>query len=424
MIKTRQHILSVSLEDAEALRQCQMESARCWNEILNTATVFRTFSGGTWIGKNELQKTLKGSFGLHSQTIQALTDKYIANRETAAELRRQGLTNIRYPWREKKYLTIPFKQMAIRRSSAGSIILTLSAGVHFDTGIVPKVPVHTAEILWRKGRYVLSYTGEFTEAEPRMGGLRAGIDLGEIHPVALCDETGIGIVISGREIRATKQLRNKALSDLQKKISRCKKGSRQIRKYLKAKRRIMAKTENQVRDLVHQATRKAIDYCVDNGITELVIGNPEGVEKNTRRDKRLSRKCAQKVSQMEYGRLKKYLAYKAKEQGIATCLENERDTSKECPNCGKRNHVRGRIYRCSRCGFLAHRDGKAGFMILRKKHRDISTPETFEIRHKQAVPKYRKRLLVKSNDGLRSRPRRGPSCSAIAEPLGGALSAS
>jgi len=93
---------------------------------------------------------------------------------------------------------------------------------------------------------------------------------------------------------------------------------------------------------------------------------------------------------METGTIKKYLAYKAKEVGIKTCFVGERNTSKECPACGAINHPRGRVYRCSSCGFEGHRDGKAAFMMIKKKYPDILVPERFEFEHKQSSPKYRK----------------------------------
>lgn len=390
MLKARQYTLHAAPCQKEILRDCQMEAARCWNEILDLARQYYEETRGKWIGKNDLQKALKGRFRLHSQTVQALTDKFAANRQTAATLRRQGNKAIRYPHRRKKYCTIPFKQTAIRYSPKGTLVLTLVKGQQFDTGFVPDVPVRTAEILWRKGRYVLSCTGEFPESEPKDSGLRAGVDIGEIHPLAVCAENGACLVVSGREIRAIKQFRNKSLGKFQKRLLRCKKGSRRKQRLARAKRRLMTKTDAQVRDMVHQATRKAINFCLHKGVNELVIGDPQGVEKDTRQQKRLSRKCAQKVAQMEYGRIKDYLAYKAKEAGIITCLVNERGTSQECPVCGAKNRARGRVYRCS-CGFVGHRDGKAGFLILRKNCPDISTPE-FAMHHVQCVPKYRKRV--------------------------------
>ena len=128
---------------------------------------------------------------------------------------------MKYPWRIKKFLTIPFKQMAIKASGRGTILLTLSFGIQFDTGVIPASPVRTCEILWRKGRYVLVWTSDYLEPAP-IKGIIGGIDIGEIHPVALCGEHGQGLVVSGREIRSIKQLRNKSLAWFSRALSRCK----------------------------------------------------------------------------------------------------------------------------------------------------------------------------------------------------------
>lgn len=396
MIKARHVVLRIEPEQESLLRAFQQEAARCWNDIVSTAKEYYAETR-KWIGKGDLQKILKGDYQLHSQTIQALTDKFVANRATTAEIRRQG-SKARYPWREKRYLTIPFKQMAIRKSPAGTLELSLASGVHFDTGFVPPEDVNTCEILWRKGRYVLSYTSDYPEAEPE-DGVHGGIDIGEIHPVAVCTETGAGLVVSGREVRSIKRRRNKSLGWFSRALSRCKKGSRRWKRLIRAKGRMKSKSNNQVRDLLHQATRKAIAWCKEMGVAELVIGNPAGVEKDTKKRRRLTRKSRQKVSQMEAGTIKKYLRYKAQEAGINSCLTQERGTSSDCPVCGCKNHPAGRTYHCVQCGFKSHRDGKAGFMMIRKKYPDTPLPEKFTFSHVQSIPKYRKRVLPACVDG-------------------------
>jgi len=205
-------------------------------------------------------------------------------------------------------------------------------------------------------------------------------------------------VVSGREIRAVKQQRNKSLGWFSRALSRCTKGSRRWKKLIRAKGSLKGKTDAQVRDLLHKATRKAINWCTDNGVGELVIGNPAGVEKNTRKKKRLGRKSRQKVSQMETGRIKQYLRYKAKESGIASCFVGERGTSSTCPECGHAHKPKGRTFRCPKCGFTAHRDGKAVFMMLWKKHPEIPLPMGFTIQHVQSFPKYRKSACVDGPD--------------------------
>ena len=395
MIKTRHYILRLTPEQEQLLCYHQQEAAKCWNYILDVARTWYEATHGKWIGKNELQKWTKGRFDLQSHTVQALVDKFVANRQTIANLRRSGDKKARYPYCKKKYLTIPFKKSAITESKTGSVVLTLSAGVRFDTRFVPPGSidsVHTCEIIWRKGRYILAYTMEFPEEPIKENGFKAGVDMGEIHPVAICVEDGEALVISGREIRSIKQWRNKALAVLSKKISKCRKGSRQYRKYVRAKRQIMSKSDNQIRNLIHHATRKAIDFCEVKGICELVIGDPENTARRTRKDRKLNKHARQKVGQWEYGRIRQYLKYKAREKGIRTCSRNEENTSKECPVCGSLNYPQGRNYRCKSCGWKGHRDVSAAFAILRRKYR-VPAPE-FRIHHKQSISKYRKSACV------------------------------
>jgi putative transposase len=133
-IKARQVILRLSASDRLRLKKTQHEAARCWNDILSIGKAYYT-AGNGWIPKGDLQKTLKGSYRLQSQTIQGLTDRFCANRLTAAKNGRQGLAT-RYPWREKKFVTIPFKQAAIKRSVNGILVLSLTAGDRIDTGVV------------------------------------------------------------------------------------------------------------------------------------------------------------------------------------------------------------------------------------------------------------------------------------------------
>ena len=395
MIKAHQCVLRLSVKDQLRLKETQQEAARCWNAILDIAKTHYA-AGNGWIGKNDLQKTLKGRYRLHSQTVQALTDRFCANRLTAATNRRQGL-DTRYPWREKKFVTIPFKQMAIKQAG-GTLMLSLSAGDRIDTGLTITNSIKTCDIFWDNGRYLLSYTTDYPDKE-LVAGIRAGIDIGEIHPVAVVAEDGAGLVVSGREIRATKQQRNKSLGWFSRVLSRCTKGSRRWKKLLRAKHRLKGKTNAQVQDLLHKATRKAINWCIKHQVAELVIGNPAGVEKDTKKQKRLSRKSRQKVSQMETGRIKHYLGYKARESGIASCLVGERGTSSDCPQCGSSHKPQGRTFRCPGCGFTAHRDGKASFMMLWKKHPEIPLPERFAIQHVQSNPKYRKRPQPACVDG-------------------------
>ena len=73
MIKARHAILRLSIVDQLRLKETQQEAARYWNDILVIAKGHYT-AGNGWVGKGDLQKSLKGSYRLHSQTVQALTE--------------------------------------------------------------------------------------------------------------------------------------------------------------------------------------------------------------------------------------------------------------------------------------------------------------------------------------------------------------
>ena len=68
--------------------------------------------------------------------------------------------------------------------------------------------------------------------------------------------------------------------------------------------------------------------CTERGIAELVIGDPAGVGKNTKNEKRLNRKARQKVSQMESRTIKRMLEYPWRQtRGRLVCKTCHHETS-------------------------------------------------------------------------------------------------
>ena len=73
-------------------------------------------------------------------------------------------------------------------------------------------------------------------------------------------------------------------------MSRCKKGSRQWKKYNKAKSRIRQKSKNQLEELEHKTTKEIILFLEEEKVTHFVIGNVSGIEKNTKKNEKKKRK--------------------------------------------------------------------------------------------------------------------------------------
>src|SRR5262249_27552964 len=75
------------------LAQCQAlraEAGRLWTDLLGLHVHARL--EGRWLGAGELEQATKGGqYALHSQSVQALCQKFAANVETATELQQREL---------------------------------------------------------------------------------------------------------------------------------------------------------------------------------------------------------------------------------------------------------------------------------------------------------------------------------------------
>jgi putative transposase len=358
--RVRKIKLHPNAQQAERLRRLREEAARCWNEIVKFhRRVYR--KKGIWLSKAAVQRWAKGRFALHSQTVQALIDRYFANCETARKVRQQG-TKTRYPYKRKRYQTPVWKGQSIRVRD-GKIILPNGQGR--DPLIIAlleelqNVTICQAELLWQDGSYYLSICVEAPAEELIDGDGVAAIDQGEIHAIAITDGEE-ALVISGREVRSVKRQRNKRLGQIDRLQRKCRRYSKRWCRLQKAKNKAKAKARRRLRDLNHKITRKAVDWCIERGIKTVVIGELSGIAQG----KRLGRKQQQQISQWEFSQRQQYLSYKMKAREGMLVTVSERDTSSTCPACGERVKPRGRNFRCPHCGTELHRDVVGALNIL------------------------------------------------------------
>ena len=92
----------------------------------------------------------------------------------------------------------------------------------------------------------------------------------------------------------------------------------------------------------------AVQFAKEHNVSEIVCGNCKGVERNTKKKKRLNKNTRQKIAQLEYGTLIDQLTYKSKLNGIEFILAKESYTSQKCPKCGKPIAVN--VHFCKWCG--------------------------------------------------------------------------
>src|SRR5215472_15370978 len=96
---------------AQRLRQARMEAARVWTVCRDLHLAARQ-AHTRWPTRDDLQQATKGHFALHSQTIQMITHQFLANVDTARELR-QTNRKIRYPYKDKCYFPLYWPAQAV-----------------------------------------------------------------------------------------------------------------------------------------------------------------------------------------------------------------------------------------------------------------------------------------------------------------------
>jgi putative transposase len=332
------------------------EAGRCWTDMLQAHIESR---GGKWLSSVDLGRIFKGQYRLHSQTIQALAQKLEANVDTARELRRTE-PEARYPYHPRQYQTATWKESAIHWTEDGKLLL--SNGQNAPALILP-VPgeywdadICRVELTWRANHYELCLTIDTGLVNPPLkeAGQIAGVDLGEINIAAVCTEAGDARVVSGRALRSAKQLRNKRHSSLTTLLARCKPGSKRYRRLARSKGRASAKLERQQRDILHKASRQVVEFCRENDVKGIAIGDVRDIQDEVD----LGAKTNQKISQWTHGKFVKYLGYKAREYGMRVEQIPEDYSTRTCSFCGEvaKRAPRGRLYTCPGCGAIINRD--------------------------------------------------------------------
>jgi putative transposase len=339
-----------------------------WNDCVQIARYYYRL-GGKWITQTDLQKELKGLYPLHSQTIQAVAHKFLAAREGTKEARLKGFKQIKFPWKYKfvfnpkwvdKSFTLEGKKLTL---SMGNWNGKRQSGLKLTLPKVPLGQVKEVELVFDRKWYVCLSYEDGLQIEEQKQGVTTSIDPGEIHSIVSVNENGDSLVITGRYMRSIHRLRNKKLKELQERMNRCEKDSKQWRKYNRAKKFVLSKSNAQLEDALHKTTKQFVEWCLEKEVNHVVMGNPEGVQRNTKKKRR--KDVNQKLSNWSFGKLYSLLEYKLKAKGITIEKVNESYTSQTCPVCGNRKKSNNRNYRC-KCGYQEHRDIHGARNILTK----------------------------------------------------------
>ena len=374
MIRCCKTNFRASNKTIDKLFECNRICGQIWNEVLAVTKEYSLSNDGKWMGKSKLQAVVKGKYPLHSQSVQAVCHKYIYSRDAAYNARIKGHKDNKYPYKKKNHFNTKWVDKAFKIYPNGRIELSL--GNHNGKRQkplvvwiknVPSEDIKEIELVYDRGLKIsMSYDDGIKPAES-FGVHKAAIDLGEIHSIASYCEAGESLIVTGRKLRSIHRLRNKKLAQIQKLMSKCKKNSRQWRRYNSAKQYVLSKSENQLKDGLHKTSKQFVDWCVENAVSEVAVGKVEGVQRDTKNKKK--KLINQKLSNWSFGKLQDYLEYKLEASGIKMLKTDESYTTQTCPVCGQMKKSSGRTYVC-KCGYRCHRDIHGARNILSKHMND------------------------------------------------------
>ena len=368
--------LKLKVPNLEQLDVLNKASASVWNECRHLKAVWDYAHGYRTTGRIDaecglwMDKQLSKSQPLHSQSIQAVRERYFKNRKAYRALRRNGDTIAKPPYKYKRFQTTTWKKSAIRfkETSRGHVVvlsngrgtspLQIPLPKLFNLSLTPNIAM--VNLVYMHGHYELHfvYTAEKVDISEADGVV--SVDIGEIHPIVSYDGQDTHI-FNGRYIRSLYRLRNKVLAEFSQAISRCKRHSRRWWKLTRRKWKRIQKIDNQIKDALHKQTTKFVKYCQAKGMGTIVLGDLRGIRK--RMD--YGKKRNQKLHQWAFGKIAELITYKAKALGIKVKVIDESYTSQTCPQCGNRKKPNNRNYTC-KCGFKYHRDGVGALNIRRK----------------------------------------------------------
>jgi len=326
----------------------RQEAARLWNDLVERHHRIRRLNW-QWPSKGRWEKWGKRRYpNLHSQSVQQIIGEFCEAVQSAHQLRRNGQSNARYPWRKTKYRDVIYTNQGATVRDGRVRLPNGGAGIlHIPLPFA--LPGRLMEARLTMGSLLLVCEVP-DKASPQQTVI--GVDLGVNTLIAATDGVQ-AVLVSGREAKATVQWRNKQLAEISQLQSRKMKGSKRWKRLQRRKAKMLTKAKRRIRDITHKATRKVAD-AFPNATCH--VGKPfnDAAQK-------MRRKQAQQVSSACNRKIIEQLDYK-------TCGAIEQDeaySSQTCPVCGERNKCR-RVYKCRKCGYVAPRDvvGSANILCI------------------------------------------------------------
>ena len=324
---------------------------------------------GFWLSDSGLKKYLKfKEYPCHAHSVQAIIDDYCgARRSFFSNLKSNPTASL--PFKRKWYHTFTWRASGITYKR-GKLRLSMGRGrdalyIKIDKKFHGKVPAEVS-LVYNRNTHIYEFHATYETRYPQRNpkadiGSVVAVDLGEIHPIVSFDGLTSDIY-NGRYLRSLVQYREKFKAEINRLLSRCKRGSRRWKKLKRAKNRTLNTLTNLIRDVRHKITSRFVSACKAKKVETIVIGDI----KHIRQSIDYGNRSNQKLHQWAFGQITEMITYKAKAVGIEVDSQNEAYTSQTCPQCGHKKKPNKRAYHCRKCKWHGHRDVVGASNILTK----------------------------------------------------------
>jgi putative transposase len=313
---------------------------------------------GFWLSDGGLKKYLKfKGYPCQAHSVQAIIDDYCGARRSFFSNKKSN-PKAKPPKKTRKFHTFTWRATGISYKR-GKLRLSMGKGnrepiwLSIDKKFYKNVPAEISLVYNRttdKYEFHATYVTQPKRTKAKSG-TAVAVDMGEIHPIVAFD--GIrSEIYNGREHRSKSRYREKSKGSLNRKLSRCERGSWRWKKLKRAKDRILANMRSQLRDMRHKITSRFVSTCHERKLETIVIGDI----KHIRRSINYGKRANQKLHQWAFSQIREMITYKAKAVGISVDTQDEAYTSQTCPSCGHRKKPSRRTYHCSQCKWKGHRD--------------------------------------------------------------------
>ncbi|MCW4007372.1 MAG: RNA-guided endonuclease TnpB family protein [Candidatus Bathyarchaeota archaeon] len=124
------------------------------------------------------------------------------------------------------------------------------------------------------------------------------------------------------------------------------------KKLLKKIKALKGKEKRKVNQQLHIIANQIVSYAMQFPKPIIVMEKLNEIRRNFNKSKNLNRR----FHSLPFRKLQTYLEYKANLKGIAVRYVEAKDTSRTCHRCGHVAQVKGRAFKCQKCGMLYNRD--------------------------------------------------------------------